>query len=91
MTPFARKVYRAVLSIPRGEVRTYKWVAKRAGCPKAYRAAGSILRKNPLPLVIPCHRVVKSDSRLGEYIFGAKMKKFILDLEKEITCPENRE
>lgn len=53
MTPFARKVYKAVLSIPMGEVRTYKWVAQKAGRPRAYRAVGTILKKNPYPLIMP--------------------------------------
>lgn len=83
MTPFARKVYKAVLSIPVGEVRSYKWVAKRAGRPRAYRAVGQILKHNPYPLIIPCHRVVKSDKKLGGYVFGIKAKRLLLDLEKQ--------
>ncbi len=82
MTHFAKKVYRAVLSIPLGKVRTYKWVAKKAGNPRAYRAVGTILKNNPFPLIIPCHRVVKSDKNSGGYVFGIKLKKSILDLEK---------
>lgn len=81
-TPFARKVYNAVLSIPLGDVRTYKWVAKKAGKPRAYRAVGTILRNNPYPFIIPCHRVVRSDCELGGYIFGSKKKKYVLELEK---------
>jgi len=92
MTPFARKVYKAVLSIPVGQVRTYKWVAKKAGKPLAYRAVGQILKNNPYPLIIPCHRVIKSDKELGGYIFGKKRKKAILDLEKEISlCLASKE
>lgn len=84
MTLFAKKVYKAVLSIPMGQVRTYKWVAKKAGRPKAYRAVGSILRKNPCPLIIPCHRVVKSNCDLGGYLWGRRSKKVLLDLERQI-------
>jgi methylated-DNA-[protein]-cysteine S-methyltransferase len=84
MTPLAKKVYKIVLSIPLGEVRTYKWVAKRAGKPKAARAVGSILKNNPYPLIIPCHRVVKSGGRPGGYIFGAKAKQSLLNLERQI-------
>jgi len=84
MTPFAIKVYKAVLSIPLGQVRSYKWVAQRAGSPGACRAVGSILKNNPYPLVIPCHRVVRSDKKIGGYVFGSRNKKMILDLEKEI-------
>jgi len=92
MTPFAKKVYKAVLSIPPGEVRTYKWVARKAGRPRAYRAVGQILKNNPYPLIIPCHRVVKSNLKLGGYALGMKMKKFLLDLEKELSlCLVNKE
>jgi methylated-DNA-[protein]-cysteine S-methyltransferase len=92
MTSFARKVYNIVLKIPLGEVRTYKWVAKKAGSPRAYRAVGSILKKNPTPLIVPCHRVIKSDKELGDYAFGTKNKKWILDLEKRvILCLRSKE
>jgi methylated-DNA-[protein]-cysteine S-methyltransferase len=84
MTPFAKKVYKAVLSIPLGQVRTYKWVAKKAGKPKAIRAIGQILKHNPYPLLIPCHRVICSNGKLGGYIFGKKKKKAFLDLERKI-------
>ena len=84
MTPFAKKVYKAVLSIPLGEVRTYKWVAGKAGRPKAGRAVGQILKNNPSPLIIPCHRVVASNGRLGGYIFGKKNKRLLLNLERQI-------
>jgi methylated-DNA-[protein]-cysteine S-methyltransferase len=91
MTPFAKRVYKVVVSIPIGEVRSYKWVAKRAGSPGACRAVGNILHKNPWPLIIPCHRVVKSDNDLGGYALGRKKKKALLDLEKGIKrCLENR-
>ncbi|MFH1397518.1 MAG: MGMT family protein [Candidatus Omnitrophota bacterium] len=84
MTLFAKKVYKAVLSIPLGEVRTYKWVAKKCGHPKAFRAVGQILKHNPYPLIIPCHRVIKSDNNMGGYNQGIKPKKILLDLEKKI-------
>jgi len=84
MTPFAKKVYKIVLSIPLGEVRTYKWVAGRAGRPKAARAVGTILKNNPYPLIIPCHRVVNSGGRPGGYIFGSKAKQSLLNLERQI-------
>ncbi len=84
MTPFAKKVYQAVLSIPLGEVRTYQWVAKKAGRPGACRAVGQILKKNPYPLIIPCHRVVASGGGLGGYQQGKKMKRLLLDLERQI-------
>ncbi len=85
MRPFAKKVYKVVLSIPLGQVRTYKWVAQKIGKPKASRAIGQILKHNPFPLVIPCHRVICSNGNLGGYIFGKKKKRALLDLEKQIT------
>lgn len=93
MTPFAKRVFKAVLEIPPGQVRTYKWVAQRAGCRRAWRAVGTVLKKNPYPLIIPCHRVVKCNNKLGNYSFGGpKRKKFFLDLERKILeCLETKE
>lgn len=85
MTSFAKRVYKIVSQIPLGEVRSYKWVAQKAGRPSAYRAVGTILKNNPYPLIIPCHRVVKEDLDLGGYAWGRKNKKLLLDLEKEIA------
>jgi methylated-DNA-[protein]-cysteine S-methyltransferase len=91
MTSFARKVYKIVAQIPLGQVRTYKWVAARAGNPKAARAVGQILKNNPYPLIIPCHRVVASNNKFGGYVFGLKNKKLLLGLEKEIKeCLGNK-
>ena len=84
MTPFTIKVYRAVLSIPLGQTRSYKWVARKAGNSRACRAVGTILKNNPYPLIIPCHRVIKSNNILGGYAFGKKQKKALLDLEKAL-------
>lgn len=84
MTSFVKKVYKVVLNIPLGEVRTYKWVAQKTGRPKAYRAVGQILKNNPYPLIIPCHRVVESKGKLGGYIWGERFKKRLLDLERQI-------
>ena len=85
MTIFARKVYAVVSKIPLGQVRSYKWVAQKAGKPKAYRAVGTILKNNPYPLIVPCHRVVKNDLSLGGYALGRRNKKILLGLEKEIA------
>jgi O-6-methylguanine DNA methyltransferase len=84
-TLFAVRVYRAVLGIPLGEVRSYKWVAAKAGSPDACRAVGQILKRNPCPLIIPCHRVVKSNQEAGGYVYGRQRKKELLALEKEIA------
>lgn len=85
MTPFAKKVYKAVLSIPLGEVRTYKWVAEKAGRPGAARAVGQVLKRNPYLLLIPCHRVVASGNRLGGYAAGQEVKEALLNLERQIV------
>ncbi|MGC8647380.1 MAG: methylated-DNA--[protein]-cysteine S-methyltransferase [Candidatus Micrarchaeia archaeon] len=81
LTDFQKRVLIEVSKIPKGKVLTYAQVAKRIGRPKAYRAVGSALRKNPLPILIPCHRVVRSNG-IGEYSFGGKRAKaFLLKLE----------
>ena len=67
---FQRAVLMKTLEIPRGEVRTYSWVAKEIGHPKAVRAVGTALANNPIPLLIPCHRVVRSDGVIGNYGAG---------------------
>jgi len=91
MTPFAGRVYGVVSKIPLGRVRSYKWVAQKAGSPGAYRAVGTILKNNPYPLIIPCHRVVKNDLNPGGYVLGIKNKKMLLDLEKGIVkCLANK-
>ena len=84
MTSFTKKVYKAVLSIPLGEVRSYQWVARSIGSPKAVRAVGQVLKRNPYPLIIPCHRVIASDGSLGGYSRGLAAKKALLDLERQI-------
>ncbi len=84
MTAFEKKVYKAILKIPLGEVRTYRWVAQKIGHPKAYRAVGQALKKNPYPLIVPCHRVVSFGSDIGGFAWGRKNKKLLLDLERQI-------
>ncbi len=70
------------LEIPTGEVRPYSWIAKEIGHPGAVRAAGTALAKNPVPLLIPCHRVVRSDGQIGKYsLGGARNKRTLLELE----------
>ncbi len=84
-TAFQKKVWQALLEIPAGEVRTYKWVCERIGTPRAYQAVGQALGRNPLPVVLPCHRIVASDGGLGGFMLGAEggiaMKRFLLQLE----------
>ncbi len=67
VTPFQKKVYKAILRIPKGEVRTYAWVAKRIGKPKAARAVGQALKANRWAPMIPCHRVIGSNGTLTGY------------------------
>jgi O-6-methylguanine DNA methyltransferase len=80
-TPFQRRVLETVKGIPRGEVRPYVWVAHEAGSPGASRAVGTVMANNPVPLIIPCHRVVRNDGRTGGYAFGAGEKVRLLQLE----------
>jgi O-6-methylguanine DNA methyltransferase len=69
-TPFEVMVWMKALEIPRGEVRPYGWIAAEIGRPKAVRAVGTALAHNPVPLVVPCHRVVRSDGSVGQYSMG---------------------
>ena len=69
-TPFEVAVWSKALEIPRGEVRPYGWIAAEIGKPKAVRAVGTALAHNPVPLVVPCHRVVRSDGMIGQYSMG---------------------
>jgi len=73
-TPFQRRVLEVVAAIPRGEVRPYGWVAREAGSPGASRAVGTVMANNPVPLLVPCHRVVRNDGTTGNYAFGAEEK-----------------
>jgi methylated-DNA-[protein]-cysteine S-methyltransferase len=79
--PFHRRALSAARRIPYGEVRSYAWLAEAAGNPAASRAAGRAMSRNPLPLVIPCHRVVRADGALGGFGGGARMKRDLLELE----------
>jgi O-6-methylguanine DNA methyltransferase len=80
-TEFQRKVWRAIASIPRGKTRSYKWIAKKAGKPKAVRAAANACGANPLPPDIPCHRVIASDGTIGGFSGGIAKKKKLLERE----------
>jgi O-6-methylguanine DNA methyltransferase len=74
-TPFEVAVWTKALEIPRGEVRPYGWIAAEIGRPKAVRAVGTALANNPVPLVVPCHRVVRSDGFIGQYSLGGPAAK----------------
>ncbi|OGV36038.1 MAG: hypothetical protein A2020_00830 [Lentisphaerae bacterium GWF2_45_14] len=80
---FGRKVLFTLFNeVPRGKVVSYKQLAELSGFPKAVRAVASVMAKNPFPLVIPCHRVIKSDGSLGNYGPGKKLKEHFLGQEK---------
>ena len=80
-TPFQREVWRALQAIPYGECRTYGAIAAAIDRPKAFRAVGMANHCNPLPLLIPCHRVVGADGRLTGYAGGLERKRFLLAIE----------
>jgi methylated-DNA-[protein]-cysteine S-methyltransferase len=83
-TRFQQNVWLTVRSIPRGETRSYGWVASQLGLPKAARAVGQALGRNPVPIVIPCHRVISSDGKLGGFGGGVEIKNFLLQLEQSV-------
>ncbi|MFC1949789.1 methylated-DNA--[protein]-cysteine S-methyltransferase [Chloroflexota bacterium] len=80
-TPFQRKVWPATRLIPYGETRSYLQVARQIGKPGAAQAVGQAMGKNPLPIIVPCHRVVASGGGLGGFGGGLKMKRYLLRLE----------
>lgn len=84
-TPFEQRVWAVTSRIPYGETRPYSWVAKEVGSPRAYRAVGAALAKNPIPIIIPCHRVLRKDGSLGGYGGGLDMKKRLLEMEARGT------
>ena len=80
-THFQREVWEITRLIPYGETRSYAWVAEQIKKPRAVRAVGQALGKNPLPIIVPCHRVVASDGKLGGFSGGVEMKRYLLSLE----------
>ena len=82
-TPFQKKVWRAVCKIPSGQTCTYGEIAKAIGHPRAARAVGSALKRNPLLVVIPCHRVVPASGGIGNYVGGRARKKWLLSEERK--------
>ena len=79
---FTHAVLKAATKIPYGEVRSYGWLAQHLGNPRAARAVGNALARNPIPIIIPCHRVVRSNGNLGGYALGTALKKQLLKLEE---------
>lgn len=80
-SPFVQRVLRATAKVPFGRLASYKTIARDIGDPKATRAVGNALGHNPVPIVIPCHRVIRSDGSLGGYTGGTKIKRKLLSLE----------
>jgi len=84
-TEFERKVWLVLKEIPYGETRTYKWLAGKIGKPNATRAVGRALSRNPLPIILPCHRIIESDGSIGGYSSGIDIKRRLLDIEYYIN------
>jgi methylated-DNA-[protein]-cysteine S-methyltransferase len=84
-TDFQKSVWKALCEIPFGETRTYKDIAVSIGKPKAYRAVGLANNRNPIAIIIPCHRVIGTNGKLTGYASGLDVKEFLLKLEK-INC-----
>lgn len=87
VTDFQETVLRTTATIPKGEVRPYGWVAREVHRPRAVRAVGSAVARNPIPLIIPCHRVVRTDGHIGNYSLGGPHNKVEL-LEHEGASPD---
>jgi O-6-methylguanine DNA methyltransferase len=81
VSPFASDVLHGALTIPRGEIRPYAWLAREVGRPGAVRAVGTALGHNPVPMLIPCHRIVRSDGLIGDYAWGSSVKRAALAAE----------
>jgi methylated-DNA-[protein]-cysteine S-methyltransferase len=80
-TEFERRVWLELRAVPYGETRSYRWLAERVGSPRGARAVGQALSRNPLPIVLPCHRIVEARGRIGGYSSGTDRKRRLLDLE----------
>jgi methylated-DNA-[protein]-cysteine S-methyltransferase len=80
-TEFDRMVWLALKDVPYGETRTYKWLAEKIGKPNASRAVGQSLSRNPLPIILPCHRIIESDGSIGGYSAGVNIKRRLLEME----------
>jgi len=86
-TPFQKQVWKKLASIPYGETRSYTWLARSVKRPQAHRAVGNANGKNPLSILLPCHRVIQSNGGLGGYSGGIHIKKYLLELEKTGRAP----
>jgi methylated-DNA-[protein]-cysteine S-methyltransferase len=80
-TPFQQRVWTSCKGIPYGQTRSYSWIARDIGNPAAARAVGNALNKNPIPIIIPCHRVIAADGSLGGFGGGCGLKRDLLEME----------
>jgi methylated-DNA-[protein]-cysteine S-methyltransferase len=80
-TEFDMNVWLTLQEVPYGETRTYKWLAEKVGKPAASRAVGQALSRNPLPILLPCHRIIESDGSIGGYSGGVDIKRRLLEIE----------
>ncbi len=90
-TPFQIKVWEALLNIPQGNVTTYQYIAESIEKPKAVRAVGTAIGKNPIGYLIPCHRVIRKEGKLGHYRWGSGRKKAIIGWEMAKVCSSSRQ
>ena len=84
-----KKIYRKLLQVPSGKITTYKELAKSVGLQNGQRVIGQIMKKNPFPVIIPCHRVVKSNGEIGGYAYGISIKKNML-VKEGISISNNK-
>ena len=84
-TPFQQRVWAAIASVPAGETLSYAELARRAGCPGSARAAGAATGRNPLAIVVPCHRIIGSDGSLTGYAGGLERKRALLAHERQFA------
>jgi O-6-methylguanine DNA methyltransferase len=87
---FQRQVLQTALRIPFGEARSYAWIARRIDRPRATRAVGTALARNPVPFIVPCHRVLRTDGGLGGYALGLPLKRRLLEFERGTPVLEGR-
>ncbi len=87
LTNFQKAVYQAAMTIPYGETRSYGWIAQKIGKPLAARAVGQALGRNPLPIIVPCHRVLAANGKLGGFRGGLTLKQYLLKLESNNKKP----
>ena len=82
-TPFQKHIWATLQTIPYGQTRTYKQLACMVDCPNGFRAVGMANNRNPLPILIPCHRVIGADGSMTGYLGGVELKRILLNLEKK--------